>query len=143
MLKAITLFDQYLKSQGIPIAGVSGKGKDAYIDFLPEATKEQQMFALEARKDFNWEDQKSPEIKKFKESVFATLPDAGKLQLAPILMSLSLEFIADPTNMQIYWLALLASRPPWLTNEVVAQIDQIALDCNIPIKRLEKNEKMA
>lgn len=53
-MKGVTRFDIYLKSQGIPIHGVSGEGASAEIHFRAEATDAQRTFAQDARATFDW-----------------------------------------------------------------------------------------
>lgn len=59
-------FDEYLKSQGIPIDGVSGTGPDCHIDFKANATKAQKDAANAARASFDWTDRADPNYRGFR-----------------------------------------------------------------------------
>lgn len=59
-------FDEYLKSQGIPIDGVSGTGPDCRIDFKANATKAQKDAANAARASFDWTDRADPNYRGFR-----------------------------------------------------------------------------
>lgn len=53
----IPAFDQYLRAAGVPFAGVSMSGnapEGVTIQFLPEATAEQQQWAETAKLEFDW-----------------------------------------------------------------------------------------
>lgn len=60
-MQAVTRFDKYIQSLGIPIYGISGSGLKAVINFKPEATYEQIETANAARATFDWIDRREPD----------------------------------------------------------------------------------
>lgn len=123
----------YLKSQGFTCDVRYFNDGAIELMWAPD-TSEEVKKAAQALIDAGIPEPPSPaDIDSFKERVFGALPDLGKLQMAPVLMSMNQEFINNPTNMQMYWGALLSNRPEWLTDKVLFEVGQIAQECRIPI----------
>lgn len=141
MLNHVTFFDQYLKSLGYgsKFTGISNinnnGGKTCRIDFTEDASEEDKTNLYTLRDSYNWEspDWWLPQVKEFRIAVFNSLPAEGKVLLAPVLMSLTDEFISNPSSMQAYWGALVEMSPQWLDEKVIGDVLHAAQKFNIPL----------
>jgi hypothetical protein len=134
-MKAIAAFDQYLKSLGIPIAGISGSGVNCRIDFFPEATSEQKTQAIQAAENFDWEDKPDPDLAGFQESIFQdeNIPRSIKLQLYS-LFGIMDKVVGRPEILQPAWQDI---KDEWadaeVPNTIPQAIEQYATNFNIPL----------
>ncbi len=129
--------DCYLKYLGWTKRYKRLEEKEGVVDIIPSETcTEEDLKQLNDLKDsYNWEkpDWWMPQVKEFRIAVFNSLPAEGKVLLAPVLMSLTDEFISNPSSMQAYWGALVEMSPQWLDEKVIGDVLHAAQKFNIPL----------
>ena len=127
-MKAITRFDIYLKSHGIPIHGISSSGPDCRIDFKDEVTEEQKEFANASRKTFDWEDKLDADIEGFKAAVYKSISGVPRLELVKLFPLLDSYAISNPGLVSSFWEEMKIQDYTWLTPEIIKQVEGIALE---------------
>lgn len=116
-----------------PILGVSGSLNDIpnlRIDFADEATQEQKEAALALIS--NWEEGASPNVELF----IGTLKSSTNFPLE-FLPYLSLWSPVDILNEQArrgFWAKVKASKPYFMTPEIIQSVEQLAVQCNLPLE---------
>ena len=125
-------FDAFLKEQGLPVAGVSGAGKDCRID-QGECTNEQLKQAIELAAAFDWSVKPEPDLEGFKLSVLesADLKPEAKANLMKFAAVMN-DYLVNPKAVMQAWSLILAG-DALITPEVAAVVEKCAADANMPL----------
>lgn len=128
----LVTFDEYLKSQNIPIDGVSGTGSGARIDFKNEATAEQRAFANDARATFDWSDKPAPNPTKFLDALTDQIIN-GTIDVTAVGPIILLHrTAADPVKTKALWQKISADLK--LTAKAKSAIETAAQEAEMPLK---------
>lgn len=120
----LAAFDEYLRSQNIPIDGVSGSGPTARIDYKTEATKQQKEFGDAAKLTFDWSDKPDPDYTTFKSACYTDgLTNKADIPLINVLADPA---ISDGVRKAL-WSKVKGSA-------ATAKIEQYAQDAHVVIK---------
>ena len=130
-MKAITRFDQHLRSLGIPIRGINSSGVNAQINFDPSATAPQIAQANSERATFDWTEVPDGDGGNFADRIInAVIADQIPTQAAIYLMLLK-PVADDDVRRKALWAQIKADTTP--SAALITRIETAAANANMPL----------
>lgn len=130
-MKAITRFDQHLRSLGIPIRGINSSGVNAQINFDPSATAPQIAQANSERATFDWTEVPDGDGSGFVTTVIdAVIADQIPTPAAVYLLLLK-SVADDPVKRKALWTQIKADTNP--SAALVTRIEAAAANRHMPL----------